>query len=196
MTFLEYYLDVYKKLGEDESLVSDKGVRHSYIQDYYSDLFTPLKNEKLVIVEIGVFKGQSMTLLRDWFINSKIIGIENFNWPGVSEENIMKIEGVEIIKGDAYTNEISEKFEDESIDIIIDDGTHHIGEQIDFIKLYYNKVKTGGVLIIEDVNDIEKDKCRFDEIGFDYTICDLRNNREGYRNNLGYNDNVLIIFKK
>jgi hypothetical protein len=195
MTFLEYYLNIYKEVGENETLISDKGFRHSYIQDYYSDLFTPLKNEKLTIVEIGIYKGQSMTLLRDWFVNSKIIGIENFNWPGVSEHEISKIDGITVIGGDAYCDETANKFEDDSIDIIIDDGSHNIKHQIQFIKLYYPKIKKGGVLIVEDVYDIDKDRHRFEELGMEHIIYDLRSNRE-YRNVYGYNDNVLVIFKK
>ena len=195
MTFLDYYLNLYKEVGENPSLVSDKGIRHSYIQDYYSDLFTPLKNENLTIVEIGIYQGQSMTLLRDWFVNSKIVGVDNFNWPNVSEEQINKIEGITVIKGDAYNKKIADKFEDESIDIIIDDGSHFISNQIQFIELYYPKIKKGGVLIVEDVYDIDKDRDKFEQLGLEHTVYDLRSNRQ--RENLnGYNDNVLVIFKK
>ena len=42
--------EFYKSTGE----ASDKGTTHQYIYSFYSNEFTPKRNDELTIVEIGV----------------------------------------------------------------------------------------------------------------------------------------------
>ena len=70
MTFSEFY--------EAPKFKSDKGTTHDYINGFYSDEFTPKRNDRLSILEIGVHRGPSIKLLKDWFINSNITGIDPF----------------------------------------------------------------------------------------------------------------------
>jgi hypothetical protein len=75
------------------------------------------------------------------------------------------------------------------IDIAIDDGSHEISDQIAFVKLVWPVLNKKGIIIIEDIVDIEGTKSYFDKLEIPYNVVDLRclNNRW---------DNVLIIFRK
>jgi len=170
---------------------SDKGTTHQYIYSFYSNEFTPKRNDELTIVEIGVNKGDSMILFRDWFVNSKIFGIDNKMEMTTEYVNkVDAIEGISIIYKDAYNGETCNLFEDESIDYLIDDGPHSTESQIKCVQQWFSKIKKGGKLIIEDIQNFDRDKVKFDELNIPYEIIDTRN--------IGNNryDDVLLIFKK
>jgi hypothetical protein len=186
MEFKEYYSSTGEK--------SDKGTYHDYINSFYSDEFTPLKDTELTIVEIGVLQGHSLELFSGWFTNANIIGIDNGQVvKPIWMDNIQNIPNTKLILGDAYSDEIVSQFEDESIDYLIDDGPHTLNSQLDCIKLYWPKIKIGGQIIIEDVLNIDGVKHYFDSIANDmnitYNIIDIRKNKNRF-------DDVLLIFKK
>jgi hypothetical protein len=187
MTFSEFY--------ETSDFKSDKGTTHDYINGWYSTEFTPKRNDKLKILEIGVHKGPSMKLLRDWFTNSEIIGIDPFGdgLPPNIADDIRKMGDITIIQDDAYTSKILDMFEDNSIDYLIDDGPHTLDSQLFAIKHWFKKVKVGGTMIIEDIQKFDRDKEKIDalcyELGIVYELIDLRTNKGRY-------DDILLIFKK
>jgi len=178
----------YKDKGER----SDKGTIHCYIDEWYSSEFTPIRYENLKILEIGINKGDSLILWRDWFTNSEITGIDNMSEMGDDYINIVdKIERVNIIYADAYSPFTSDSFEDNTFDYIIDDGPHSLLSQLLCIKLYYSKLKSGGKIIIEDISDIDNFKIHFDKLNIPYTIVDLREKSKHKQKN-----DVLLIFEK
>ena len=121
--------EFYKSTGEN----SDKGIVHCYIDEWYSNEFTPIRNEELSILEIGVNKGDSIILWRDWFINSKIFGIDNKGEMTDEDINIVNnIENVNIIYGDAYSDDIVDLYTNETFDYIIDDGPHTLESQLNW----------------------------------------------------------------
>jgi len=184
MTFEEHY--------KNTGMESDKGTTHQYIYSFYSEEFTPKKDEKLTLVEIGVKKGNSMILFRDWFINSKIIGIDNKLEMIDEYTNIVdSITGVEIIYKDAYDNKTCNLFEDESIDYLIDDGPHSTESQIKCVEQWFSKIKKGGKLIIEDIQNFDRDKYKFDTLNIPYDIIDTRKSSTHQQH-----DDILLIFKK
>lgn len=179
--------EFYKSTGEN----SDKGIVHCYIDEWYSNEFTPIQNEELSILEIGVNKGDSIILWRDWFINSKIFGIDNKGEMTDEDINIVNnIENVNIIYGDAYSNDIVDLYTDETFDYIIDDGPHTLESQLNCVKKWLPKLKSNGKLIIEDVMDIDKVKIHFDNLCIPYDLIDLRSKSKHNQIN-----DVLLVFK-
>lgn len=174
---------------------SDKGTSHDYIDGWYSNEFTPIRYEKLNIVEIGVNQGYSLKLLNGWFVNSNIVGIDNFSDRGLENiaNSLINDFKLKIIQKDAYMKETLDMFEDESIDYLIDDGPHTIESQLYTIKNWFSKVKIGGTLIIEDISNIDTDKIKIDNIcnqlNLKYELIDLRKNKNR-------KDDVLLIFRK
>jgi len=184
MTLAEHYN------GYPIELKSDKGHGHDYIDGYYSKEFTNKKNLKLNIVEIGVNKGQSILLLGEWFVNSKIIGIDDGTelypeWKSITSH----LTNTSLVLGDAYSDLIVDEFENNSIDYLIDDGPHTLESQINCVLKWFIKIKPGGKLIIEDIQNIDEYKTNFDNLGIEYELIDLRKNNNKY-------DDVLLIFKK
>lgn len=186
MTFSEFY--------ESLEFKSDKGTTHDYINGYYSNEFTPIRYDNLKILEIGVHRGPSVKLLREWFINSQIIGIDLFyDLPENISDDIRKMGDIKIIEADAYTQNVLDMFEDNSIDYLIDDGPHTIDSQIYSVKNWFNKVKSGGKLIIEDIqsnSDLNKLIDEVHNLNYEYKVFDLTKNKNRY------DDIILEIVKK
>lgn len=180
MNFSEFY-----KVTKNQC---DKGIVHCYIDEWYNAEFTSKKDENLNILEIGLDKGYSMILWRDWFTNSSIYGIEkNIQYL----EYLQKIENINVKIDNAYSDEVIAEYQDDFFDYIIDDGPHTVESQLDCVKKWFSKLKKGGKIIIEDVMDIDNSKYLFDELNIPYELIDLRNKSPHKQLN-----DVLLIFEK
>lgn len=183
MNFSDFYNFTGKK--------SDKGTIHTYIDNWYNAEFTPIRDKNLNILEIGINKGDSIILWRDWFFNSSIYGIDNGSEMSTSNyDTVNSIKNVNILYGDAYSDDVVKQYDDNMFDYIIDDGPHSIESQIKCVQKWFSKLKVGGKLIIEDIMDVHIRKIEFDKLNLPYEIIDLRS-----RNN-PQKDEVMFIFKK
>ena len=133
---------------------TDKDV-HPYVDSYYDKNFSKLRDESIILVEIGVRGGASLALWKSYFLNAtKIYGLDNLetnnshNIP-INEEWVSG-DNVEYIVGDAYEKEIVDKIPD-NINIFIDDGPHTFESHIKAIELYLPKMDKNGIFIIEDI---------------------------------------------
>jgi hypothetical protein len=163
---------------------TDKGTKHNYIDGYYNKKFSNLKNESINLLEIGVRWGNSISLWRNYFDKAMIYGIDR-DRNSTSFEVCNSLSNVKIYKADAYCKETLNIFEDSFFDVIIDDGPHRIESQIYSAKEWTAKLKVGGFLAIEDIQnpnstgliqsaapsnfesviyDLRKDKNRYDDI--------------------------------
>lgn len=149
---------------KENKFEGSKEFQHKYISTYYGTEFENLKDCNLTIVEIGVRDGSDLALLCDWFRNSTVIGIDvsPVGYPcwqcdppkcgcGIYYKSAKEFENFRFIQGHAYEDEIPNMFDNNSIDYLIDDGSHIVSDQLRCIELYYSKIKTGGKIIIEDV---------------------------------------------
>jgi hypothetical protein len=190
MTFFEFYV----KNGS----ISEKGITHDYIRQWYSPEFTPRKDEHLTIVELGVFRGDGVRLFKDWFQNARVVGIDplvevSFG-AGVSQstqEELLVHKDIEFIFKDAYTLEVVNMFEDESIDYLIDDGPHTLDSQLWGIEYYFPKIKKGGVIVVEDIQDIHASRKDFQDLAtrLNVGIEIIENTNRKF-------DSVLVIIRK
>jgi len=161
---------------------TDKGKEHSYLE-VYSELFQKFKDEEINIIEIGIYLGGSMRLFSDWFSKANIRGYD------VTDEFIRVPlgRGKKIIKN---CREFTiDEFKDFSPHIIIDDASHLVEDQIKMVEICYPQLEKGGYLIIEDVQEIQYNKIKFDQLGIPYKLYDLRLNKGRY-------DDILIVYKK
>jgi hypothetical protein len=167
-----------KELFETFETKSDKGTTHDYINGYYDSVFTPLKNEKIELLEIGIAWGASIELWSHFFTNGNILGldVDNLNY-------IPTLKNAKTIICNAYSDEQINKFEDNRFDFIIDDGPHTLESQILSIKKYLPKLKFGGKLIIEDIqsiNDLNQLIIEASNADMDWKVFDLRDNKGRY----------------
>ena len=90
---------------------------------------------------------------------------------------------IRFIYEDGY--EYCERFEvDEIFDFIIDDASHKLEDQLKALR-WLPKIKPGGRLIIEDIQDIDKAIPAFQATGVAFNVIDLRHIKGRY-------DDVII----
>ena len=112
----------------------------------YEKYFTALRNEKINILEIGIDKGDSLRLWREYFSNAKICGIDLFN------KDII-IDNVDILIGDqsdySFLKTVVNKYH--NFDIIIDDGSHLSKDIISSFKFLFPFLNNNGLYVVEDL---------------------------------------------
>jgi hypothetical protein len=117
-----------------------------YLDHFYDDFFLSVKNIPITMMEIGVCRGGSINLWKDYLNpNSIIYGADINYWEHVP--------GTYSIIGDMYDDSEVNKFPDGYFDVIIDDGPHSHQSFVDVIQKYYSKIKKNGFLIVEDIID-------------------------------------------
>jgi hypothetical protein len=160
--------------------LSDKGTIHNYLP-IYDELFAPYRDKKINLFEVGYQYGGSAKLWELYFNKARIRFIDVFL-------NTPKIDNVEFELKDV--NDLTEfYFKDFIPDIAIDDGSHFLKDQIHFIKTVWPVLSESGIMIIEDIQDIDTEESIFRSLGIPFEIIDNRAKQNRY-------DEVLLIFKK
>lgn len=143
-------------LASDPSLVwnpeanmgTDKGSQHSYVE-YYDEVLAKYRNESVRVVEIGADSGGSLALWSKYFSKASILGID-------CEDKVIprwrNLPGVSLVVADAYTSGTAESVGE--FDVLIDDGPHSLESMRLCLSLYLPRMKKGGLMVIEDVPDI------------------------------------------
>lgn len=117
-----------------------------YIEEFYEKLFFPIQDTAKNVLELGIQSGDSMILWREYFTNALITGIDIR-----LTENLYPFKRIKQIKGDAYTEKMVSKFDNEFFDVIIDDGPHTDESQFFFLREYFKLLKPGGIMVLEDI---------------------------------------------
>lgn len=180
-----------KEIFNDHKLAKDygdKGSIHSYLEEY-DTLLAPFRNSSSIL-EIGLDHGRSLLMWSEYFTNSKIVGVD-IRYPSFFIENSfnsLNNNTLDIIIHDATKSSFLEKIYNYSFDIIIDDGSHSLEDQINSFNLLFKKLNPGGVYIIEDIDDIDKNFDRFNNLHHSVQIIDRRNVNHRW-------DDVLVVIK-
>ena len=126
---------------DKKNMNTDKFEHYYGIYDMY---FNSIKNNDISLLEIGVKKGESLRLWKDYFPNAEIWGVD-INPPCKNEEE----ERVNVVIGDQNEIETFNKI-DKEFDVIIDDGSHVYNHMINSFCYTWSKLKLGGLYFIED----------------------------------------------
>ncbi len=124
-------------------------IRNSYL-DRYDSVLEPWVNKEIILLELGVYKGGSLCLWRDYFPYGKIIGTD-LKLPQNRDlgERISLFQGNQTDVG--FLSGMSRQVAPEGFDIIIDDASHiGITTRITFWHLFDYHLKPGGLYVIED----------------------------------------------
>jgi hypothetical protein len=162
---------------------TDKGSDHNYLRDY-DKLFYPYRDRKINVFEVGFYHGGSCKLWEDYFLKAKIKFVD-YN-PECILNSTSGRASLDIVDSMTLTPDY---FKDFPPDIAIDDSYHSLESQIHFIQTIYPALRKGGLLIVEDITDLDTFKPAFDALNIPYEIIDRRieQNRT---------DEVLLIFRK
>jgi hypothetical protein len=128
---------------------TDKADHTHYLRNY-EEYFHPLVDKEVRLLELGIYKGGSLLLWRDYFERGLIVGLD-LQTVEVSDPSgrIRTYEGRQ--QDTELLDRIAKENAPEGFDIIIDDCSH-IGEltRISFWHLFDNHLKVGGLYVIED----------------------------------------------
>lgn len=131
-----------------KSYDTDK-IAHKYLARY-DPLFAPLVDQPVNLLELGVFRGGSVRLWRDYFPNGKVVGVDLNVPPGLENEpRITLYQGSQ--DDAALLNRIAAEHAPGGFDVVIDDASH-IGTltKASFDILFDRHLKAGGWYVIED----------------------------------------------
>lgn len=149
----------------------------------YDKLFLEFDRlEKLNILEIGVEKGASLEVWKEYFPNSNVYGVD------IVDNRQYKNDNITFILSDIKN--ITDQFDNILFDIIIDDGSHLLSDVLFTVSVYSKKLKKNGILVVEDVQSTmwisEIEKKLID--GYFIFSIDLRNVNNYY-------DDFLVVIK-
>lgn len=168
----------------------DKDSTHSYIE-VYEELLRPYRLSAINILEIGLMSGESLRMWEDYF-DGEVWGMDCSETPvnGLADLHPIIAEGTHnIIIGDATNaQDILDNFQFIKFNVIIDDGSHEINAQLKSYEILRNHLAKGGIYIIEDVQDIDRDAALFKNVDPNKNIYIL--DRRGIK---GRYDDVLIV---
>ncbi len=127
---------------------SDK-ISARYLEQY-DPILEPWVDKNIVLLELGVHKGGSLLLWRDYFLSGTIVGVD-ISLP----KNFPATERVHLFEGNQadtqFLSRVANEMAPDGFDIIIDDASH-IGEltKISFWHLFDNHLKPHGLYVLED----------------------------------------------
>ena len=146
--------DLFHHYGSDKANIFKKGNRegHGYSK-FYTNHLNHLKNEQINILEIGSYAGASAAAFAKYFPKANIfcfdINISNFEY----ESKKIHVYGIDINnkkKINKIINEIFNKYQFSSFDLIIDDGSHNLSDILFSLNHFFKYIKESGIFIIED----------------------------------------------
>lgn len=176
-----------QEIYDSQEHKSDKGREHSYISEYYMPVFGPLKDKVKKICEIGILKGSSMKLWYEYFDSAEIHGVDRkLRWFEYDHKSYLDRCQLHI----GSSNETSTWANiPKDFDIIVDDGHHEPVTQIPTFKIAFQHLKPGGIYVIEDIIDIDRDRKLFMDLDSSCKIYDFRSKK-------GRHDDVIIQYVK
>lgn len=132
--------DLAIKYGTDKS--SDD---HNYCRIYERHL-GPLREQKITLLELGVWEGASLKMWRDYLPSATIVGLDK-------ADRRVQIPGVDvhICSQDNEDGLFSVALMYQGFDVIIDDASHISSKTIASFQLLYPHLKPGGLYVIEDL---------------------------------------------
>lgn len=137
----------YNKTGK----VSDKW--ETYLSSY-DNLFYDFKNKHLNLLEVGVRNGGSLETWAEYFKNAKnIIGCDiDPRCKNLTYDD----ERVKVIVEDIKSKNTYEKINSycDTLDIIIDDGSHNSIDILETFVNYFPMLNPGGVFVVEDTHTL------------------------------------------
>jgi len=174
--------EIYLKYQSPEGH-GDKGTAHTYINEYEKLLNDYRENS--IVLEIGISHGESLKMWDEYFINSKVYGID------ITDQFIKELinkNKYNIIIGNACSEEILKQLNDLKFDVVIDDGSHLIDDQVNSFNILKDRMNPNGIYIIEDVNNIDLSIDRLTQLHDNIKIIDNRH----IKNRV---DDVLAVYK-
>ncbi|WP_396189372.1 class I SAM-dependent methyltransferase, partial [Flavobacterium sp.] len=134
---------------------SDKGdgimPKHNYAE-FYERYLIDKREEQLLILEIGVCGGKSLSTWYEYFPNAIIIGLDIEDKSKFNNDRIFtfKLDQSSPLELKSFVDECRKKGYE--FDIILDDGSHHMRDQQITLSYLFPLLKPSGLYFIEDLH--------------------------------------------
>lgn len=158
----------YNQCYSISDLTSGKIITHNRLEDFffyekhnpitkwwhyfeiYHQYFNKFVGGHINMLEIGVYKGGSLQMWRDYFgDNATIVGVDiDGNCKQYEENHIHVCIGSQNDAG--FLENIAEQYG--PFDIVLDDGSHFMQHQITAFEVLFPKLREGGVYMCEDTH--------------------------------------------
>jgi predicted O-methyltransferase YrrM len=137
---------------ENFVLLKDKGMLESFVAR------APKQADR--IVELGIFKGGSIALYSEMFHPKTLVGIElhQHRVPALDqyiagsglEDRVHLYYGTSQSDRSRITTILNERFGEEPLDLVVDDGSHRYAHTRASLNLMLPRMRPGGLYVIED----------------------------------------------
>ena len=126
---------------------------HLYHLEYEKE-FKKIRYENINILEVGVFRGQSLQAWLEYFPNANLYGIDIFTRVHESKIDVLNNKRVKYIKGSSteanIKDMINKTWGDIKFDVIIDDGLHTPNANKKTFENLIGFLKNDGIFYVED----------------------------------------------
>lgn len=124
--------------------------RHNYVP-LYDQLFAPLRDQPITLLEFGVAWGGSMRTWRDYFPQANIIGVDLFLECATTPKALADVD-VHLFQVDQNDPQLPELVQQWCpLNIVIDDCSHIPEKTLASFKLMWPLIPVGGIYAIEDL---------------------------------------------
>src|SRR5262249_42619364 len=103
-----------------------------------------LREEPVRLLEIGIWKGSSLLMWADWLPRAEIHGID-LQLPDLTHDRIRMHQHSQCDQAALSL------LADDYFDVIIDDGSHNLTDQLQSIHYLWPKLRNGGFYFVEDI---------------------------------------------
>jgi SAM-dependent methyltransferase len=122
--------------------------QHGFAELYEREL-SGWREYPISVLEIGVYKGASLRMWRDYFPEGRIVGVD------INPEAREYEDGrIEIRIGDQSDREFLQQLgsADGPFDLIVDDGGHFANQQTASLRELWPYLRPGGMYVVEDIH--------------------------------------------
>lgn len=154
MRYLEHYTDLDRlaqKHGTDKGSANVNGLSGKGYAQHYEEVFRYIRDEPITLLEIGVARGASLRMWREYFPHGNIVGIDKRPLCKRKERDRIQV-FIGDQKDKLFLKDVIRKIGQP--DIIIDDGGHTTELHIASFSALFPHLKPNGVYAIEDLRTV------------------------------------------
>ncbi len=140
------------KTDKANYIKSEKIYGHGYAE-FYEKHFSSIRNKKLNILEIGSYSGASAAAFAKYFSDVNIYCLDINLTKFLYKSKKIHPFGLDITNSkmvETFLNKINFFENIKNFDIIIDDGSHILSDQLKAIDYFFKYLNKGGYYVIED----------------------------------------------
>jgi hypothetical protein len=129
--------------------VDRESIKWSHYFNVYETIFSALRDRPLKLLEIGIFRGGSLSMWDKYFPRGRIFGLDiDPACSGFADENVTVFVGDRNDK--TFLRDVMKQID--GVDIVIDDGGYTMEQQINSFETIFPYVNNGGIYIIEHMH--------------------------------------------